>query len=207
MHALSLLLRHQVEPTGGRAVADELARQVGQHGLRAYSPALHSVAHCCDGLLTNPAAMPADSRVRNGSIADAVVSGEALVVFADAHPRRGHAAAQVWIRDVVAAHGAMSPGPRAARAAATARRISRSVVAAPEACPSAAERQRQLIEFAALILDAAEVERLQAMTDCVPVVAIIGDTRATGQTSGRFYRTVMRLPGAWLGTAPTAGRA
>lgn len=206
MHALSRLLRHQVEPTGGRAVADELARQVGQHNLRAYSSALHSVAHCCDSLLTNPAAMPAGGRVQCGSIADTVVSGEALVVFADAHPRRGHATAQVWIRDIVAAHAAMSPGPRAARAAATARRISRSVVASPEARPSL-DHQRQLIELAALTLDAAEVERLQAMTDCVPVVAIIGDTRATGQTSGRFYRTVMRLPGAWLGTAPHAGSA
>ncbi|GJD90757.1 hypothetical protein BHAOGJBA_4299 [Methylobacterium hispanicum] len=206
MHALSLLLRHQVEPTGGRAVADELARRVGQHGLRAYSPALHSIAHCCDGLLTNPTAMPAGGRVQGGSIADTVVSGEALVVFADAHPRRGHAAAQVWIRDVVAAHAALSPGPRAARAAATARRISRATVATPDARPSL-EHQRQLIDLAALILDAAEVERLQALSDCVPVVAIIGDTRATGQTGGRFYRTVMRLPGAWLGTAPTAGRA
>ena len=202
------LMLHELVRTRGRCVADTLACQMSRRERDRFSPALHSVAHCCDAMLTNPGASPYGAEHVGISIADRVVAGEAIIIFADAHPRRGLASASVYIDAIVAAAIESQRGQtRSARMLEAARRISRAVGATTGQCPPAEERQRQLIELAGRTLDAATLDRLRLMSGCVPLVAIVGDTRATGATRGLFFHSVTQLPGKWLGTAPSAGAA
>lgn len=53
----------------------------------------------------------------------------------------------------------------------------------------------------------ATLNRLRLMSGCIPLVAIVGDTRGTGATRGLFFHSVAQLPGKWLGNAPSAGAA
>ncbi|TGG90593.1 hypothetical protein, partial [Escherichia coli] len=77
-------------------MADTLACQMTRHERDRFSSALHSVAYCCDAVLTNPNAAPEGADRVGISVVDGVVAGEAIIVFADAHPRRGYAAASVY---------------------------------------------------------------------------------------------------------------
>ncbi|WP_437871984.1 hypothetical protein ACSD7O_07185 [Methylorubrum extorquens] len=199
---------HEVVHTIGRSMADTLACQMPRPVRDRFSPALHSVAHCCDAMLTNPGASPYGAEHVGISIADRVVAGEAIIIFADAHPRRGLASASVYIDAIVAAAIESQRGQtRSARALEAARRISRAVNTSAEHCPPAEVRQRHLIELAGRTLDAAALDRLRLMSGCVPLVAIVGDTRATGATRGQFFHSVTQMPGRWLGTAAPAGAA
>lgn len=199
---------HEVVHTIGRSMADTLACQMPRPVRDRFSPALHSIAHCCDAMLTNPGASPYGAEHVGISIADRVVAGEAIIIFADAHPRRGLASASVYIDAIAAAAIESQRGQtRSARVLEAARRISRAINTSAEQCPPAEVRQRHLIELAGKTLDAAALDRLRLMSGCVPIVAIVGDTRATGATRGLFFHSVTQMPGKWLGTAPSAGAA
>ncbi len=52
------LMLHEIVRTRGRTVADTLACQMTRRERDRFSPALHSVAYCCDAMLTNPRAAP-----------------------------------------------------------------------------------------------------------------------------------------------------
>lgn len=203
------LMLHEVVHTTGRSMANTLACQMPRPVRDRFSPALHSVAHCCDAMLANPGASPYGAEHVGISIADRVVAGEAIIIFADAAPRRGFASASVYIDAIVASasSGAARAQTRSARMLEAARRISRAVGATTGQCPPAEARQRQLIELAGRTLDAAALDRLRLMSGCVPLVAIVGDTRSSGATAGQFFHALTELPGAWLGTAPSVGTA
>jgi len=203
------LMLHEFVRTRGRCIADTLACRMPRPVRDRFSPALHSVAYCCDAVLGNPNAMPEEGGCVGISMADGVVAGEAIVIFADAHPRRGYAAASVYI-DAIAAHskgGARLLQVRSTSMIEPARKLSRATCTETNQRPTAHERQRLLIELAASILDPAALDRLRLMSGCLPLVAIVGDTRATGATHGQFYHAVTQMPGEWLGTAPSAGAA
>ncbi|KQT53548.1 hypothetical protein ASG52_05380 [Methylobacterium sp. Leaf456] len=171
------------------------------------STALHSVAYAVD-VLSDPRAMPRSAVSQGTAATDNVTAGEVFVVFADANPRRGYLSASVYIRDILAIPRPPGATPhRNPRASSISRHIGQAVLAHGANRPSVEQRQRALVELAAAILDEADRSRLQALTGCVPVVAIVGDTRAAGLTSGRFYHAVTTLPGTWLGTSAPTGRA
>ncbi|KQT46610.1 hypothetical protein ASG52_12890 [Methylobacterium sp. Leaf456] len=152
--------------------------------------------------------MPLSAKSRGTAAADNVVPGEVIVIFADANPRRGYDAGIVWQRHILAIPRPPGVTPhRNPRASSISRRIGQGLLAKGAARPSVEQRQSALVELAAAILDEADRSRLQALTGCVPVVAIVGDTRAAGLTSGRFYHAVTTLPGSWLGTSAPTGRA
>lgn len=198
------VLPHEFFATVGRYVADSLAMQLDTREMLRFSDALHSVAHCCDALLANPRAMPLSDGLVNGAVADMVVEGDAIVIFADANPKRGYTAAHVTIDTVLAARADLGcTAFRPAQANAVARRLSRDIT---RRASSAEGRHDDLTCFAAHFLDEGTVAGLREVMDGVPVLAIIGDTRAIGATSGRFFKSVTRLPGHWLGTSVPAGR-
>jgi hypothetical protein len=200
-------LPHQLARTPGRAIADRIACQLSPAEMLSGSKGLHSVAYAVD-ILSDPRAMPQSAKCQGTAAADNVVAGEVIVIFADANPHRGYDCGIVWQRDILAIPRPQGVTPRRnPRASSISRRIGQGLLAQGAARPSVEQRQRALVELAAAILDEADRSRLQAFTGCVPVVAIIGDTRAASLTSGRFYHAVTTLPGTWLGTSVSTGRA
>ncbi|GJE60517.1 hypothetical protein [Methylobacterium trifolii] len=197
---------HEFRQTLGRDVADAVARKIGQRDFVRYSAALHAIARQIDSYLTKPGVAPQTSDSAGGTFADNAVAGEAIILFADAHPRRGFEGGLARIGDVAASRSAAMGGRRLQRANSIARHIWRSISTRTVVRATLEERQRSLIELAAALLDEDDLARLDAMTECVPIIAVVGDTRSTGPTSGRFHLVVASLPGRWLGTAPVAGR-
>ena len=213
MHiSIKPLLRHEYLATGGRFVADSIACQLDPKELLSVSAALHSIAFCCDELFLNPAAKPEAPLWVGGTLADNVTEGEALIVFADANPRRGYSGAHLSISDIAHCRAAANgPSPRIAKANTIARMLSRAQdyrpmphAPAPKVPPEI--RHANFCSLAAHVLDDRTFDRLLGLTGSVPIVAIVGDTRATGITSGRFFVSVTTLPGTWLGTSQPAGR-
>lgn len=210
MSAAPLLL-HTIFQTAGRTIADSLVAQLDDRELSRFGAALHSVAYCCDAVLANPAVMPPTDFAMGGAVADNVVAGEALLIFSDANPKRGYSAVHVRLCEIEEAIAAGPGRPQPARANALARRIGQDVTDGCRAqrrkeVGDRPELQSDLVQLAALLIDGETLRRLHAITDGVPVLAIIGDTRAVGLTSGRFFKSAMRLPGVWLGTTAPAGR-
>lgn len=198
---------HELARTPGRSVADTIACQLSPAEMLSSSKGLHSVAYAVD-VLSDPQAMPPSAVSQGTAAADNVTAGETFVIFADANPRRGFLSASVYIRDILAIPQPPGVTPhRNPRASSISRRIGQGLLAQGAGRPSVEQRQRALVELAAAILNEADRARLQALTGCVPVAAIVGDTRSTGLTSGRFYHAVTTLPGAWLGTSEPPGRA
>ncbi|GJD47272.1 hypothetical protein AFCDBAGC_5165 [Methylobacterium cerastii] len=210
--SLRPLLQHEYLATGGRFVADSIACQLTPKELLSVSAALHSVAFCCDALFLNPEAKPKAPLWIGGTLADNVTEGEALIVFADAHPRRGYSGAHLSISDIANHRAAANgPSPRIAKANTVARALSRGHICrptlhalAPKETPEI--RHDNFCSLAAHVLDDRTFDRLVGMTDGVPIIAIVGDTRSTGITSGRFFVSVTTLPGVWLGMSEPAGR-
>lgn len=211
--SLAPFMRHQHEATAGRRVADTLAEQMCARARLRLRAALHSVAYCCDEVLTNPYVKPPSPHWLGGTLADNVEAGEALVIFSDGNPKRGYTAEHTRLQDIADRRAAgQIDDPRPAQANAIARRLSRASTSRVRMSPE--ERQRapggmpgELALLAAHVLTADEFARLSSVADGVPVLAIIGDTRASGLTSGLFFKSVVRMPGLWLGTAPPAGNA
>lgn len=200
-------LPHELARTPGRMVADTIACQLSRAEMLSTSKGLHSIAYAAD-VLCDPQAMPLSTKSRGTAAADNVVAGEVIVIFADANPHRGYDCGIVWLRDILAIPRPPGVTPhRNPRASSISRRIGQGLLAQGANRPSVEQRQRALVELAAAILDQADRSRLKALTGCVPVVAIVGDTRAAGLTSGRFYHAVTTLPGTWLGTSVSTGRA
>jgi hypothetical protein len=200
-------LPHELARIRGRVVADTIACQLSPAEMLITSKGLHSIAYAAD-LLRNPAVMPLSAKSRGTAAADNVTAGEVIVIFSDANPHRGYDAGIVWQRDIRAIPRPPGVRPhRNPRASSISRHIGQGLLAQGAGRPSVEQRQRALVDLAAALLDEADRARLQALTGCVPVVAILGDTRSTGLTSGRFYHAVTMLPGAWLGTSEPTGRA
>ncbi|KQP59735.1 hypothetical protein ASF39_16460 [Methylobacterium sp. Leaf108] len=207
--SISRGLPHVLFATSGRFLADSLAMQLDERELSRLRAALHSVAYCCDAILANPRTMPLSGVLVNGAIADMVVEGDAIIIFADANPKRGYATAHVPIGEILAARADIGCTVfRPAQANALARQISRDITSRGTTSrrPCAELRHDDLVRLAAHFLGEETVAGLREVTDGVPVLAIIGDTRPVGITSGQFFKSVTRLPGDWLGTSVPAGR-
>ena len=127
-----------------------------------------------------------------------------VIVFSDANPRHGYAAAQVGVGVLTRAwEASQGAADRRAHALDTALRIGTTL----RLERSAEARHADVVDLAAHLLTTADVGRLSNMPDGLPVIAIVGDTTPDTWPQNPFYLAVECLGGEWLGLSPAAGRA
>lgn len=188
-----------------RAMYAEVAGRIGARNAMRCRAAFDGIEYAVDDVLTLPKPGAAGKAIR---VLDDVLPGEAVVLLADAHPRRYFSLAQIEISTVSAARDRrLTAGTRRKRALALARGVWRDAVGPAENRRPLEIEQRSLIELAALILDDTGLAQLGSMAGAVPLISLMVDTRATGPTAGSFRSLVLPLSDPSLGTMQTAGRA
>ena len=190
--------------TIGHAIGLGVCRYVAPAEMPRFVRALNTMAHSVDEMLANARAMPEDAGSHGATALDHVLPGEAVIVFSDANPRHGYAAAQIGVGELTRAWEASEDAvDRRAHAIKTALRIGATL----RLERSAEARHADVVDLAAHLLTTADVGRLSNMPEGLPVIAIVGDTTPDTWPQNPFYLAVECLGGEWLGLSQAAGRA